>query len=620
MKLFSKIKSELSTKGKMSRKRILILIALAIVVLLLLVYLICAIYFQGHFCFRTTLNHVGVSGSSAAGAEKKIAKELNNYELILKERSDQTEKITGEEIGIEPEFDDEIKKMLKKQNGFAWPYYLITGQELSAETMVTYDEDSLDKVIAGLDCMDESKWTESRDASISDYTADDGYQVVDEVYGTAVKQDALKQAITDSVSKLKDSVSLADEDCYQNPEITSKTEGLVEAVDKMNQYAGVTITYDVGDDKEKLDGDTIHTWLSVNDAYEVAIDEDAISEYVKGLAQKYNTVYRNRTLATSYGQTVTIVGGDYGWKIDKAGEADMILEDLKAGDNVERELVYAQTANSHGEHDYGDTYVEINLTAQHLYFYKNGSLVVDSDLVSGNIAKDNGTPVGAYSVTYKQKDATLRGEDYESKVSYWMPYCNDVGMHDATWRSTFGGSIYKRSGSHGCVNLPLSVAKTIYENIEAGYPVLVYELPGTESESGIAQDAAAATDSAISAIGTVTLDSQTAIQSARASYNALSDLAKTYVKNLDILTAAEAAIAQLQTDAANQAAATQAQQAAQFVVDKINSLGEITADSKGTVEEARKAYDALTDMEKAYVTNYSVLVDAENTLNNLTES
>lgn len=625
MKLFSTIKSEMHADTRKSKKKVL-LIAAIVLCALLLVYLILAFYFQTHFCFRTTVNHVGVSANSVASVEKKIGTELKSYELTLKERDKKTEKISGDDIDIKPEFDGEIEKMLKKQNAFAWPYYLFAGQDLSAEAMITYDKDDLDALLKKLDCMDESKWKQSVNAAISDYT-EDGYQIVDEVYGTAINWDTFETTVADAVSGLKESVGLSKEGCYQDPEVTSKTDAIVKAVDIMNQYAGITITYDVGDEKEKLDGDVIHTWLNVSDTYEVTVDDNAVTEYVKGLAKKYNTVYRNRTLDTSYGQTVTVTGGDYGWKIDNSGETDMILKDLKAGDNVERELVYAQTANSHGEHDYGDTYVEINLTAQHLFFYKNGSLVVETDFVSGSLAKNAGTPVGAYSLTYKQKDATLKGEDYESKVSFWMPFNNDVGMHDATWRSAFGGSIYKRKGSHGCVNLPVSAAKTIYENIEAGYPVLVYELPGTESELGLAQDAAADTDNTINAIGTVTLSSQAAIQAARASYDALSDQAKTYVEKLDILTAAEAAFAQMQTDAANQAAATQAQATAtqaqataQPVVDKINSLGSITADSKTAVKEARKAYDGLSDMEKAYVTNYSVLVDAENTLNNLGES
>ena len=127
--------------------------------------------------------------------------------------------------------------------------------------------------------------------------------------------------------------------------------------------------------------------------------------------------------------------------------------------------------------------MEINLTAQHLYFYVDGKLLVQSDFVSGNAAKGWSTPAGAYALTYKQRNATLKGQGYATPVSYWMPFNGGIGLHDANWRKTFGGTIYKNNGSHGCINLPSAVAKTIYENISAGDPVLCYHLDGTESSS-----------------------------------------------------------------------------------------------------------------------------------------
>ena len=169
---------------------------------------------------------------------------------------------------------------------------------------------------------------------------------------------------------------------------------------------------------------------------------------------------------------------------------------------------------------------------------------MESDFVSGNVSKGHDTPTGAYGLTYKTTDAVLRGQDYETPVKYWMPFAGDVGMHDATWRKTFGGSIYKTNGSHGCINLPLSVAEKIYNTIDKGYAVMVYTLPGTESAA--AQKADAATVVAqIDAIGVVTLDSETAITSARNLYDALSEQAKAYVTNYDVLVAAEASLAAL---------------------------------------------------------------------------
>ncbi|MBQ2400535.1 MAG: L,D-transpeptidase family protein, partial [Lachnospiraceae bacterium] len=198
--------------------------------------------------------------------------------------------------------------------------------------------------------------------------------------------------------------------------------------------------------------------------------------------KKYNTAYGSRKMMTSYGVEVTVPAGPYGWRMNESKEAAEILEVINSGNQVTREPVWLQRGASHGTYDYGDTYVEVNLTAQHMFFYKDGELVVEADFVSGKSSKGWDTPGGAYPLTYKQRNATLRGEDYETPVSYWMPFNGNIGLHDADWRSSFGGTLYKNNGSHGCVNLPPKAAQLIYEQISAGDPVLCYHLEGTESK------------------------------------------------------------------------------------------------------------------------------------------
>ena len=133
------------------------------------------------------------------------------------------------------------------------------------------------------------------------------------------------------------------------------------------------------------------------------------------------------------------------------------------------------------ENDYGNTYVEVNLTAQHLFMYKEGQKILESDFVSGNVSKGYTTPPGLFGLTYKQRDATLKGQGYASPVKFWMPFNGGIGFHDASWRNTFGGTIYKKSGSHGCINMPYAAAKTLFENVYAGIPVICYNLAGTEN-------------------------------------------------------------------------------------------------------------------------------------------
>lgn len=55
-----------------------------------------------------------------------------------------------------------------------------------------------------------------------------------------------------------------------------------------------------------------------------------------------------------------------------------------------------------------------------------------------------------------------------------MPFNGGIGIHDAIWRSQFGGNIYKTNGSHGCVNAPPYLAQKIFENIEPGTPIVCY--------------------------------------------------------------------------------------------------------------------------------------------------
>ena len=95
-------------------------------------------------------------------------------------------------------------------------------------------------------------------------------------------------------------------------------------------------------------------------------------------------------------------------------------------------------------------------------------------MVTGNSDGKHDTPQGVYKLKYKQRNAILRGPGYETPVSFWMPFNGDIGMHDATWRGSFGGNIYTYDGSHGCVNCSYDLAQGIFDNIPAGAPIICY--------------------------------------------------------------------------------------------------------------------------------------------------
>ncbi len=120
------------------------------------------------------------------------------------------------------------------------------------------------------------------------------------------------------------------------------------------------------------------------------------------------------------------------------------------------------------------TVVEVSISKQKIWYYKNGVLKHSADVVTGTRGIHN-TPTGTFKIRSKARGVYLVGADYRSYVNFWMPIYADIGLHDATWRSRFGGSIYTYNGSHGCINLPYNTAKWIYNNVPTGTTVKVYK-------------------------------------------------------------------------------------------------------------------------------------------------
>lgn len=513
--------------------------------LVILIYLGGAIFFHSHFFPGTTLNGRKTGGASAQKVMDDATDEIHSYALEIKTRDEKTQKLSGSEISLEPEWGDEIAELVHTQQAFLWPVRVFQKQVLKSDTLVNFDADKLKTVVDALDCMDASNEIAPVDATVSSYDKENGFSIVPCVMGTTIDRDKMYEAVSDAINGLKESLSLEKAGVYEDPAVQDDNEKLKKAIKKMNQYAKASITFTVGESSEVLDASTFGDWFTLSKKLNPVLDEEKVADYVSTLARKYNTCYSAKTLKTSYGKTVTIPESHYGWKVDTEAEKAQIIKEIKAGKTVSRDLNYSMTANSHEGNDFGDSYVEINLTAQHLFLYKDGKLIVDSDFVSGNVSQNNATPTGAYGITYTEKNATLRGENYETPVTYWMPFAGNVGMHDAYWRSKFGGTIYKYSGSHGCINLPSEVAKTIFEHVEKNYPVLVYELEGTESTQSTDQSEAKEVSDLIDAIGTVTKDSRAAIEKARNAYDKLSATDKLYVKNYETLKKAEKALKKL---------------------------------------------------------------------------
>lgn len=449
---------------------------------LLALYLLISLNYKSVYFPATVINGVNVSGLSPTQALDALNADISSYILTIAQDNEMTEQISAADIGLHIREDDTLQVILESQNILTWGLQGMLEKEYTLET--DYAEADLHAALDSLSCMDKTQWVSPESAYIR-YEKKAGYEIVPEVLGNEILTDQFYEALSTSVNAMESSLSLRDAGLYKLPEVTSEDASLQAQFSRLQSYSDMSITYRFGSQTEILDSDMISEWISLDKNGEITVDEEAAKQFVKDLSKKYNTAYSPKELKTSYGETITIDRGFYGWQINREEETKSLLDIIRAGKSVTREPVYLLSAASHDGPDYGNTYVEINLTAQHLFFYKDGELLIESDFVSGNPSKGNATPDGAYAITYTERNATLKGQNYRTPVSYWMPFNGNVGMHDSPWRSAFGGVIYQTNGSHGCINLPPSVAKTIFENIEKGIPVLCYYLGGTEQVPNI---------------------------------------------------------------------------------------------------------------------------------------
>ncbi|MCB2292756.1 L,D-transpeptidase/peptidoglycan binding protein [Clostridium algoriphilum] len=439
----------------------------------IILYLAISIYFMDHFYYGSVINGVNASGKTVEEVDKEISLRYKTYTLELKERNGVKEQIKAADIGLKYNAKGKIQVLKDSQNSLTWIYAFFKPQNSKMNDIVTYDEKLLKEGFNKLSCFDSKKVIEPKNPSFK-YLAK-GYVIVSEVKGNKVNSKPLYANVVNAILKGETTLNLETKNAYIKPKYTSTSSKVKNTKILLNKYIASKITYTFTGGKEVLDGSIVHNWLGVNKNLEITFDKNKMENYVQKLDDNYNTYGKVREFVTSVGATVVVGGGDYGWLVNRNGEVNDLIVAIKGGQTITKEPRYIQTAVSHDVNDIGNTYVEINMTKQHMWFYKNGSLIVQGDVVTGNVSINDATPTGVYKLKYKEKNATLKGEGYSVPVNVFMPFNGGIGIHDASWRNTFGGSIYLTNGSHGCINSPPNLAKTIYDNIDANTPVICYK-------------------------------------------------------------------------------------------------------------------------------------------------
>ena len=283
-------------------------------------------------------------------------------------------------------------------------------------------------------------------------------------------------------------------------------------------FADITLTLPDGSTKE-INRETAESWETKNDDGTYTKDEAAwdqhIADFVSELAAGVDSVGKDHQFQSTNRGVQTIPGNQYyGWQVNQEAEIAQLKDELSSAKTVTRKPNYTmyEEADTDDNGGIGQTYCEIDASAQHLWIYQNGQMVFETDVVTGLMDKAHYTPPGVYLLMDKQKDATLKGEKlpngkytYETPVSYWMPFTDTgIGLHDAWWKSVFGAGQNEWNGSHGCVNLPKDVAGTVYDLMTLDTPIVVYypdgyelrEAPESDVDKYIRQQQAAAQQAA----------------------------------------------------------------------------------------------------------------------------
>ncbi len=458
----------------------------------IVVGVIALIYIAGVITFniicmpRTKLYGQDVSFKSAKSLAQAQAQKLSSYKLAVS-GDNVTLEIASDQIGLGINASELERSIIDATSPWQWPVRAITGNNIDVESF-TYDHDRLKALVDATTESANASATPPTNASVAFNESSSAFEVTPSAPGTQLDAAATLKAVTEAVESGKGTLELGSSELVQ-PTILSSDPTLIAAAKQANTYASATQTLvSSGATITEVAAGSIAQWITIGQDFSVALNGDAIKTWTQGdLSKQLDTVGTTRSYTRPDGKAITVSGGTYGWSVDGAALAETISANIAAGTPATVEIPWKQTAATRGGGgaDWGARYIDIDLSEQYSRMYDDaGNLVWESSIVTGNPNQGNATPEGVYSVTGSMGtnqvllglDENHDGEpDYKTPVSYWIPFVgNLVALHDANWRSSFGGTIYQSSGSHGCVNLPPDKAAELYGLTNVGDVVVVH--------------------------------------------------------------------------------------------------------------------------------------------------
>lgn len=456
-----------------ARRKVIILLLEELILIILICYCTIRYKYENIYYQNTIINGVDCSLMTVEEAKEVIQQSEDKYVLEIVFKNNEIEKIPGKKIKFSIQnLEQELDNIKERQ----YRNIFLTGGTYNLDNF-SYDIDKLKELLSSKKQLKKDYMKEKTKIKYYFNTKSKRFEIKEQdVYYLNFKN-VLKK-VSKAISKGKTSVSM--ENLYAFPKKDSTLE-------ELNSLIGAKITYQLPKGEEyELNANILYTWIAQDKDGNYSIDENVWNQNIENfvtnkLCGLVDTTKKERKFKpTGKDSEVLVKAGNYGYQIDKKAEIEKLKEELSNQEKVTREPCYAKKEVSTS--GLGNSYVEIDLTRQKVWLYVKGNLEVETDCVTGCVNKGYETPTGVFTLTYKQKDRILRGDklpngrySYQSHVDYWMPFNGGIGLHDASWRNTFGGDIYINSGSHGCINLPSDAAEKIYGVINNEMPIVVYK-------------------------------------------------------------------------------------------------------------------------------------------------
>ena len=478
--------AEIPAKRKRRALRALGITIGVVIGIVLIVYIVGAVSFMSRFLPNTFIGDYDISMKTDEEVKELLEEQIAAYQLDVVGNGF-TYQTTSKDIGLSIDSDGIVRAMHNDLDAWEWPLLIMEPEHNESRHMViTYKKDDCEADVAAKVKKFNKDAKAPVDATIVFNEESGAFEVKPEEEGTQFSPKKVKATVTEAIAKLQPRVTLSDEQ-LKKPKVYSTDKKLKESAELATGMVSAHVTLNLnGQNVAEIDSEELSRFVSISDDLDVKFKEGELDDWVRDLANGYDTIGTARNYTRDDGKQITVKGGSYGWEVDTAATKEAVLEAIKDGKQTELDIPCISTAAVYtgpGERDWGNRYIDVDISEQHVCFYgDNGKIIWQADCISGAPDGKRDTWEGVWYINNKESPSTLIGytesgkKEYETDVTYWMPFeGNGIGFHDASWQPGFGGTMYADGyGSHGCVNLSTKDAKRLYSLVEIGDVVVVH--------------------------------------------------------------------------------------------------------------------------------------------------